>query len=66
MEIYNWYLVQASLRKLVGNPTNVQAAIVWGGTAGCTAIWLIQPFDYIKSLMSSSGEGGDKDGGSSS
>jgi hypothetical protein len=50
----------------VGNPTNVQAAIVWGGTAGCTAIWLIQPFDYIKSLMSSSGEGGDKDGGSSS
>ena len=29
---------------------------MWGGTAGCTAIWMIQPFDYIKSLFAA-GEG---------
>jgi hypothetical protein len=31
----------------------VQAAVFWGGTAGITALWLTQPFDYIKKQFSS-------------
>ncbi|KAL3524072.1 hypothetical protein ACH5RR_016906 [Cinchona calisaya] len=28
--------------------TDIQAAALWGVAAGTTAIWLIQPFDWLK------------------
>ncbi|GMH05006.1 hypothetical protein Nepgr_006846 [Nepenthes gracilis] len=29
-------------------PADIQAAALWGVAAGTTALWLIQPFDWIK------------------
>lgn len=37
--------------KALTRPSTVQALVFWGGTAAVTAIWLVQPFDYIKKLM---------------
>ncbi|CAM8961349.1 unnamed protein product [Rhodiola kirilowii] len=28
--------------------TDVQTAAMWGVAAGATAIWIVQPFDWIK------------------
>jgi len=32
-------------------PNNMQSAMVWGATGATTALWLVQPFDFIKSLF---------------
>ncbi|PIN24821.1 hypothetical protein CDL12_02439 [Handroanthus impetiginosus] len=29
-------------------PTDVQAAVLWGVAAGTSALYLIQPFDWLK------------------
>ncbi len=44
---------QRPIARFVSNPTNVQAAVCWGGAAGCAAMWITQPFDYIKSVIAS-------------
>lgn len=46
----NVYISQQSVKKMI-TPNNVQSAMLWGGTAAATAIWMTQPFDYIKSLF---------------
>ncbi|PIA38542.1 hypothetical protein AQUCO_02700032v1 [Aquilegia coerulea] len=28
--------------------TDIQAAVMWGVAAGAGAIWIVQPFDWIK------------------
>ncbi|KAI5670365.1 hypothetical protein M9H77_10729 [Catharanthus roseus] len=28
--------------------TDIQAAAAWGVAAGTTALWLVQPFDWLK------------------
>ncbi|GAB2212458.1 hypothetical protein Droror1_Dr00020424, partial [Drosera rotundifolia] len=44
----------SGLFKFVSNPskrpqlTDLQAATAWGVAAGTTALWLVQPFDWIK------------------
>jgi len=45
--------LQRGVQKLVSNPTNIQSAVMWGGAIGCGALWLTQPFDYIKSVLTS-------------
>ena len=45
--------LQRGVQKLVSNPTTVQSAVMWGGAIGCGALWLTQPFDYIKSVLTS-------------
>ncbi|CAL5219608.1 g1474 [Coccomyxa viridis] len=32
-------------------PTVIQSVGIWGGTAALGAIWLVQPFTYIRTLM---------------
>jgi len=46
-------LVPRPIARFMSNPTNVQAAVAWGGAAGCAALWITQPFDYIKSVLTS-------------
>ncbi|KAE8039429.1 hypothetical protein FH972_011840 [Carpinus fangiana] len=29
-------------------PADIQSAALWGVAAGTTALWLIQPFDWLK------------------
>uniref|UniRef100_UPI0025A245AC hypothetical protein n=1 Tax=Klebsiella pneumoniae TaxID=573 RepID=UPI0025A245AC len=31
--------------------TGVQSMILWGGCAAVTALWLVQPFDWIKKQL---------------
>ncbi|CDP13894.1 unnamed protein product [Coffea canephora] len=31
--------------------TDIQAAASWGIAAGVTAIWLVQPFDWLKKTL---------------
>jgi hypothetical protein len=33
-------------------PTALQSMALWGTCAGVTALWLTQPFDYIKKQFS--------------
>ena len=47
------FLSQRPIARFMSNPTNVQAAVAWGGAAGCAALWITQPFDYIKSVLTS-------------
>ncbi|KAL6530385.1 hypothetical protein OROMI_027110 [Orobanche minor] len=28
--------------------TDVQAAVFWGVAAGATALWIVQPFDWLR------------------
>jgi hypothetical protein len=39
------------LLKTLVTPNKVTAAAAWGGSAALTALWLTQPFDFIKNLI---------------
>lgn len=47
--------VQRTVKRML-TPINMQSVMLWGGVGGVTALWMVQPFDYIRDLMSSSGE----------
>ena len=36
---------------MVVTPMNVSAAATWGGAAALTALWLVQPFDWLKQQL---------------
>ena len=38
------------LRRVL-TPANTQAAVLWGGCAATGALFLVQPFDFIKGLV---------------
>ncbi|KAL5733045.1 hypothetical protein ACOSP7_032382 [Xanthoceras sorbifolium] len=38
-------LLKPSLRP---QPVDIQAAALWGVAAGTTALWIVQPFDWLK------------------
>jgi len=44
-------MLQPAIKKLA-RPEVVQGLAFWGATAGITAIWLTQPFDFIKQQLS--------------
>jgi hypothetical protein len=47
--------LQPALRKMV-TPINAQSAVIWGSTAAVGALWLVQPFDWIRSQLSATEE----------
>lgn len=51
--------MQSTLKKFI-TPNNVQSGVFWGTTAAVTALWMTQPFDYIKSLFDNT-EGDDQE-----
>lgn len=38
-------------KRMAPGPTAVQSMAIWGGCLGVTALWLTQPFDYIKKQL---------------
>ncbi|GFP97517.1 ubiquinol-cytochrome c reductase complex 6.7 kDa protein [Phtheirospermum japonicum] len=36
------------LLRPASRPTDVQAAIFWGVAAGTSALWIVQPFDWLR------------------
>ena len=50
-----FHFSQPALRKLV-TPINAQSAVIWGSTAAVGALWLVQPFDWIRAQLSSTEE----------
>ena len=50
LTIYIYQYMQSTLRKFM-TPNNVQSGVFWGTTAAATALWMTQPFEYIKSLF---------------
>ncbi|BDA42408.1 hypothetical protein COCOBI_03-2950 [Coccomyxa sp. Obi] len=55
-------LVGAVLPQLRISRSDVAAAAMWGGTAVVGAIWLVQPFGYIRTLIKGPAAPGDEGG----
>lgn len=47
--------LQPAIRRMI-NPINAQSAALWGSTAVVGAIWLTQPFGWIKKQFESEEE----------
>ncbi|KAL6773874.1 QCR10 [Auxenochlorella protothecoides x Auxenochlorella symbiontica] len=43
--------VKSAVSRLTPSPGAVQSLALWGTTAGVGALWLVQPFDFIKGLL---------------